>query len=227
MVKRLEMSISQILELLRAEYGIPLWQPRSDPLSVLVQTILSQSTSDTNSTSAFTSLVSSFGTWENVADADIGTIEHTIRHGGLGRVKAVRVKQALQEIKRKRGLLELDFLSQLDLFEARDWLGQLPGVGMKTASCVLLFSLGMPALPVDTHVLRIARRLGLINSRTSLEKAHQLLGELVPEQEVYQFHVLLIEHGRKVCRAQRPLCHDCVLKEICPGYAIFALERSS
>ena len=211
-------SIRQILDLLNEGHDGPEWQPCYDPISVLVQTILSQNTSDTNSGSAFVSLLSSFGSWENVADADIDTIEHAIRHGGLGRVKAVRIKKTLKEIERKRGRLELDFLSQLNLSEARDWLEQLPGVGVKTASCVLLFSLGMPALPVDTHILRVVKRLGLINSKTSLKQAHQLLGELVPRQDVYQFHILIIEHGRRVCRAQRSLCHHCVLKEICPSY---------
>jgi len=211
-------SIRQILDLLKEEYGVPERQPEYDPISVLVQTILSQNTSDTNSRRAFVSLLTSFGSWENVADADIDAIEHAIRHGGLGRVKAVRIKKALKEIERKRGQLELDFLSQLNLSEARDWLGQLPGVGVKTASCVLLFSLGMPALPVDTHILRVVKRLGLISSKTSLKQAHQWLGELVPQQDIYQFHILIIEHGRKVCRAQRPLCHHCVLKEICPSY---------
>ncbi len=218
------MSIRRILDLLREEYGVPEWQSRHDPLSVLVKTILSQNTSDTNSGSAFLSLLSSFGSWENVAAADIDTIERTIRHGGLGRVKAVRIKQALREIEQKRGRLELDFLSQLSLSEARNWLEQLPGVGEKTASCVLLFSLGMPALPVDTHVLRVAKRLGLISSKTSLKQAHQSLGELVPQQGVYQFHVLLIEHGRRICRAQRPLCQRCALKEMCPSYATFVIE---
>ena len=213
-----KMSIRQILDLLNEEYGVPEWQPRYDPISVLVQTILSQNTSDTNSRSAFVSLLTSFGSWENVAGADTDAIEHAIRRGGLGRVKAVRIKQALEEIERKRGRLELDFLSQLNLSEARDWLEQLPGVGVKTASCVLLFSLGMPALPVDTHILRVVKRLGLITSKTSLKQAHQLLGELVPRQDVYQFHILIIEHGRRVCRAQRSLCHHCVLREICPSY---------
>ena len=214
------MDIGQILELLRKEYGVPEWQPGPGPISVLVQTILSQNTSDINSRGAFVSLLTSFGSWENVADADIEAIEHAIRHGGLGQVKAVRIKQALKEIERKRGRLELDFLSRLDFSEARDWLEQLPGVGTKTASCVLLFSLGMPVLPVDTHILRVGKRLGLISSKTSSEQAHQLLGELVPRQDVYQFHILTIEHGRRVCRAQRPLCHDCVLKEICTAYSV-------
>ena len=217
-------NIRQILELLKEEYGTPRWQPNYDPLSVLVQTILSQNTSDTNSSGAFASLLSSFESWENVAAADIYAIERVIKSGGLGRVKAVRIKQALAEIKRKRGQLTLDFLSQFSLSEAVDWLEQLPGVGLKTASCVLLFALGVPALPVDTHILRVTRRLGLINSKASLEQAHRLLGEMVPQQDVYPFHVLLIKHGREVCRAQRPLCIQCVLKEICPAYPVFAIQ---
>ena len=214
------MSVRQILDLLKGGYGVPEWRSRNDPISVLVQTILSQTTSDTNSRGAFVSLLTSFGNWGNVAAADVGAIEHAIKSGGLGRVKAVRIKQALREIERKRGRLELDFLSQLDLSEAKDWLEQLPGVGEKTANCVLLFSLGMPALPVDTHILRVAKRLGLIDSKASLKQAHQLLGELVPQQEVYKFHILLIEHGRRVCRAQRPLCHICVLQGICVSYTM-------
>ena len=214
------MTVKQLLTLLKREYGVPEWEPNYAPISVLVQTILSQNTSDVNSRRAFESLLAYFGNWESVASAAIDTIEHAIRCGGLGGVKAERIKDVLGEIERKRGELELDFLGQLPLSEARDWLGQLPGVGLKTASCVLLFSLGMPALPVDTHILRVSRRLGLINPGESAVKAHQLLGKLVPWQEVYQFHILMIEHGRSVCRARRPLCQSCVLKEMCPDYTI-------
>jgi len=212
----LKTSIEQVLDLLKEEYGVTEWQPGSDPVSVLVQTILSQNTSDTNSRGAFVSLMAFFGSWENVANAGTGAIEHAIRHGGLGQVKAVYIKQALKEIQQKRGRLELDFLSQLSLPEARDWLEQLPGVGMKTASCVLLFSLRMPALPVDTHTLRVTKRLGLIGPKTPPRQAHYLLEGMVPQEDVYHFHILTIEHGRRVCRAQSPLCHKCILKEICP-----------
>ena len=150
--------VGQILDLLRKEYGVPEWQPGYDPVSVLVRTILSQNTSDTNSTGAFRSLLASFDNWEDVADADVDTIAHCIRYGGLGRIKAQRIKQALKEIVRERDWLELDFLSQLTLSDAQEWLRKLPGVGVKTARCVLLFSLGMPALPVDTHILRVTKR---------------------------------------------------------------------
>jgi len=213
-------TVKQVLALLKREYSVPEWKPDHTPISVLVQTILSQNTSDINSTRAFESLLASFGSWESVANADIEAIEQAIRCGGLGGVKARCIKQVLREIERKRGKLELDFLGWLPLSEARDWLEQLPGVGVKTASCVLLFSLGMPALPVDTHILRVAKRLGLINPDQSAVKAHQLLGKLVPSQDIYQFHILMIEHGRTICQARRPLCQGCVLKEMCPSYTV-------
>ena len=209
--------VNQIIRLLTSEYGERKWRPRQSPMEVLVQTILSQNTSDRNSGRAFERLVASFDTWQDVADASIGEISNSIKAGGLGEVKARYIKQALGEIQRRLDGFELDFLRELSVDEARDWLRQLPGVGMKTASCVLIFSLGMPALPVDTHVLRVAKRLGLVDSRVSAEKAHKLLEGLVPSQDVYQFHVLLIEHGRKICKAQRPRCKDCVLRELCPS----------
>lgn len=215
-------SIEPVLHLLLGEYGDCQWQPRNSPLAVLVQTILSQNTSDVNSRRAFNSLLASFDSWESVAAADVNDISTAIKMGGLGDIKAKRIKAALGEIKRKQGKLELDFLNQLPLAKARDWLKQLPGVGSKTASCVLLFSLGRPALPVDTHVLRVAKRLGLIEPKTSAEQAHRLLESLVPADSVYQFHLLMIEHGRRVCQAQRPRCSQCVLRGICPSYKKFA-----
>jgi endonuclease-3 len=211
-------SVEQIIKLLSAEYGKRKWQRRQSPIEVLVQTILSQNTSDRNSGQAFEQLLASFGSWEDMADARVGDISHSIKAGGLGVVKAKYIKQALEEIRRRQGDFELDFLRKLPVNEARDWLRQLPGVGMKTASCVLLFSLGMPALPVDTHVFRVAKRLGLIGSRVSVEQAHRLLEGLVPPQDVYGFHVLLIEHGRRICKAQRPRCKECVLRVLCPSY---------
>ena len=208
----------QILDLLRGEYGIPEWEPDHDPVSGLIQTILSQNTSDTNSRRAYQSLRSSVGRWEDIINEDISVIAHHIRGGGLGRIKAQRIRQALSEVVRKRGRLELDFLGQLSLFDAQEWLRELPGVGLKTACCVLLFSLGMPALPVDTHIQRVSKRLGLIDARATLDQAHLSLGETVPSEDVYQFHVLLIEHGRRICQARQPKCHACALKGLCPSY---------
>ena len=184
-------------------------------MNVLVQTILSQNTSDANSGRAFRSLQASFPHSEDVAAADVNEIAHVIRSGGLAEIKAGRIKQALGEIQHQRGRLELDFLNDLHLDEARDWLKRLPGVGTKTANCVFLFSLHRPALPVDTHVYRVAKRLGIIDDKTTVEKAHRLLESMVPTAKVYKFHVLFIEHGRKVCKAPRPHCDTCVLNSLC------------
>jgi endonuclease-3 len=219
------MSVDQILKLLGVEYGRLKWRRRRSPIAVLVQTILSQNTSDRNSGRAFEQLLASFGSWEDVANASVSHISHSIKAGGLGAVKARYIKQSLEEIRARQGGFELDFLRKLPVDEARDWLRQLPGVGMKTASVVLLFSLGMPALPVDTHVFRVARRLGLIDAKVSIEKAHILLEGLVPPEDVYHFHVLLIEHGRKVCKAQRPRCRECVLGRLCPSYEKFVGQK--
>jgi endonuclease-3 len=179
--------------------------------------ILSQNTSDRNSGRAFESLLTSFDGWDDIADAGVDEIADSIKAGGLGEVKAGYIKRVLEEIRRKQGDFELGFLRQMSVDEARDWLMQLPGVGMKTASCVLLFALGMSALPVDTHIFRVARRLGLVGPKVSVEKAHKLLEEFVPPDDVYQFHVLLIEHGRQVCKAQRPGCGQCMLRGLCAG----------
>ncbi len=216
-----KVSIEPVLHLLRSEYGSCQWQPQHSPLSVLVQTILSQNTSDVNSRRAFNSLLASFDSWESVAAADANAISASIKMGGLGEIKAKRIKEALGEIKRKQGKLELDFLNQLPLAKARDWLKQLPGVGNKTASCVLLFSSGRPVMPVDTHIFRVAKRLGLISPRVTLEEAHELLEGMVSPGDIYQFHVLMIEHGRKTCRARRPACLRCALNRICPSYEVF------
>jgi endonuclease-3 len=209
--------ISGTLHLLSGEYGNPEWHSDGDALSVLVQTILSQNTSDTNSSRAFQSLISTFPRWEDVANADVRQMAAAIRPGGLANIKALRIKQILEVIKQKYGNFNLDFLEDMSLNEARQWLKNLPGVGEKTAACVLLFSLGRPALPVDTHVHRVARRLGLIGARISAEKAHIELLQLVPPEYVYQFHVLLIEHGRLICKARNPKCPVCVLRTICPA----------
>jgi endonuclease-3 len=216
--------IKRIIKLLTAEYGNREWRTDEGPLLVLVQTILSQNTSDRNSGRAFDALLATFDDWEKMADASTSEIADSIKIGGLGEVKARYIKQALEEIRQRRGNLSLDFLRQLPLEEARDWLKQLPGVGTKTASCVLLFSLGMPALPVDTHVFRVVKRLGLVDAKASVEKAHQQLESLVSPKDVYKFHVLVIEHGRKVCKAQHPRCDLCVLCKLCPSCGLRHLD---
>lgn len=210
------MTIEEIIRLLERAYGVRRWHPDQEPISVVVKTILSQNTSDTNSKRAFESLLADFGSWEAVRNASVADIAQSIKSGGLARVKAERIKMALHEVWEPQGSFDLSFLKELPLPEAKAYLERLPGVGPKTASCVLLFSLGRPALPVDTHVFRVARRLGLINSKVSVAQAHSLLGSQISPNSIYQFHLHMIEHGRRVCQARRPRCSQCVLKQGCP-----------
>jgi len=207
----------EIIDLLRQEYGELRWRPRSDPMSELVRTILSQNTSDTNSGRAFSRLVARFPTWESLLGADPTAIAEAIRVGGLAGVKAPRIKAIVEEVWARLGSFDLPFLAEMPLEEAKAWLRSLPGVGPKTAACVLLFALGRPALPVDTHVYRVAKRLGLVPPRVGAEEAHGLLEGMLAPDEVYPFHMSLIQHGRRICKAQRPLCPQCVLAHGCPS----------
>lgn len=209
------MKTTRILRLLREAYGPRRWRPGQDALSTLISTVLSQNTSDVNSHRAFASLIGAFGTWEEAAEAETADIARAIRIGGLGEIKAPRIKAILQKIQESRGTLDMEFLRELTPAAAKDWLRGLPGVGPKTAGCVLLFALGKPVLPVDTHILRVARRLGLIDSRVGAEKAHDLLGSMIPPERIYEFHLQMIEHGRNVCLARRPRCEICVLQRVC------------
>ena len=208
--------LERVISLLEQEYGALEWQPRSDPTAELIRGVLSQNTSDVNSDRAFAQLRAAFGSWEQVANAGVDEIAGAIRIGGLNRVKAKRLKSILTRIRQERGSLDVRFLQELPLEQARAWLRGLPGVGPKTAAVVLLFSLGMPALPVDTHVYRVSKRLGLIPPGVSSEKAHELLEQIVPPQRRYQFHINVLRLGRTVCKANRPLHHDCILQDICP-----------
>lgn len=214
--------IKAILDLLKLRYGSREFHPSFEPLAELIQTILSQNTSDHNSRPAFKALRETFSSWDSLLAAEVEDIAEPIKGGGLGLIKSQRIQQALKEIKSRRGKLDLQFLNDMPVEEARDWLRQLPGVGYKTANCVLLFALGKPALPVDTHIFRVSRRLDLIDQKDTLDKAHRLLEVMVPREDIYEFHVLMIEHGRRTCIAQRPRCAQCVLKDICPSFSKLA-----
>lgn len=215
------LSPGEIVEALSALYGRPVWRPHGEAMTELVLTILSQNTSDTNSGRAFMRLVSRFPTWEVLMAADPGEIEREIQVGGLAATKAPRIKAVLDEVWQRRGSFDLSFLGEMPLAEAKTWLRSLPGVGPKTAACVLMFALGRPALPVDTHVGRVARRLGLVAANTGTAAAHDLLEAMLAPDEVYPFHVSLIEHGRRLCRAQRPLCAECPLAGRCPTAPLY------
>lgn len=210
--------IEPIYDALALYYGELEWRPSIDPLSELVLTILSQHTSDTNRDRAFRSMKEQFPTWEEVRDAPTEELADSIRSGGLANQKAPRIQSVLRLIGEERGELDLSFLMEMPPAEAKAWLSSFNGVGPKTAACVLMFSCGMPVLPVDTHVYRVSQRLGLIGEKTNADKAHDELEEIVPPNQRYTFHINMITHGRKICKAQRPLCEACVLREWCTYY---------
>ncbi len=188
-----------------------------DPLRCLVGTILSQNTNDRNSGLAMEQLDAAFPDLADAADARLDRVAAAIRPAGLHRQKARSIRSALRAVREDRGRVSLDFLRRRSDDEVRAYLLALPGVGPKTAACVLLFALRRPVLPVDTHVHRVSRRLGLIPDETTAEAAHEALGLTVPDELTYPFHVLLIEHGRRTCHARRPACPECVLNDVCPA----------
>jgi endonuclease-3 len=201
-------------------YDHPQWGGlRLDPISELVLTILAQNTADVNSFRAFTALRERYGTWDEVLAGPTDELVEVIRPGGLAPTKAPRIQRVLAEVKSARGSFDLSFLADLPLSEARDWLVSLPGIGRKTASIVLLFCFGRPTMPVDTHIHRVALRLGLIPPKTNLNRAHDLLEEVLRPEEAYPLHIELIRHGRDTCRAPRPICGLCPLTDLCPYYA--------
>lgn len=192
-----------------------------DPLDVLIETILSQSTSNVNSNRAFENLKRRFPTWDQARRAHPISIEAAIRSGGLAKQKSVRIKKLLSEIYQKRGSLDLSFLKTAPLEEAKQFLASFKGVGPKTVACTLLFACGRPVFPIDTHIFRIARRLGLIPYKCSDEEAHRLMGEMIPTERYYEAHINLIRLGRRICRPSDPLCEQCCVVDYCKYY----LER--
>jgi len=199
-------------------YGEPR-RRRLDPISELISTILSQNTNDVLRDRAFEELRRRLPTWEQVRDAPEEEIADAIRIAGLSQQKAASIKRALEHLSKERGELSLDFLRNMDVEEAKGWLTSIKGIGPKTAAIILLFALDMAAFPVDTHVHRVTKRLGLILSNTSREKAHEILEALMPPETYYAFHLNLIRHGRRVCRSRRPRCTECVLTDVCDYYA--------
>lgn len=208
----------QVHQRLLEYYGQPSWRTHLPPVAELVSTILSQNTNDTNRDRAFDALRERFSSWEDVRDAEVDHIVEAIRPAGLANQKGPRIKQALQQITALRGDLSLEFLKEYSPEEAFDWLVQFKGVGPKTASIVMLFSLGIPAFPVDTHIHRITGRLGLRPKRMSAAKAHVYLAKLFSPDRYYAAHLNLIRLGREICQARSPRCLDCPLQALCDYY---------
>lgn len=212
--------VARIYQLLVDAYGIPPWEPDGDALGGLIATVLSQHTSDINSDRAYAQLISRFPSWEQVRDAPMEDVAEAIRLGGLAKIKAERIQRILRELTERLGdaPLSLDDVRTMPLVDATAYLRTFSGVGPKTAACVLLFSLGKPAFPVDTHVWRVSKRLGLIGPRVSADAAHEVLEALSPPEWRHTMHVDLIRHGRQICHAQRPECGRCALRSECQYY---------
>lgn len=210
-----EEKIRRVSELLKKEYGEHNFTARGDPLDVLVETILSQNTTDKNSARAFSNLKKEFPNWELILKADPRRIQRTIRSGGLPEIKARRIKYVLSEIKKRRGKLTLDFLKEMPADEAVEFLLSVKGIGPKTAAVLLIFRFNKPVMPLDTHNLRVAKRLGVIPQKMSSEKAHELMNRLVPNEEKKSLHINFIIHGRRICTARNPKCDVCILNRLC------------
>lgn len=208
--------LKAVLRALRKNYG-PRKQPaRDEVVGTLIETILSQNTNRGNSTAGFAALTQKFSRWDQVADATEAQVARCIKVSGLSQIKSPRIIRILREIRRERGKIDLEFLRDLTPQQAYDYLMQFKGVGPKTAWCTLMFACGMRVFPVDTHIHRIAIRLGALEAKTTAEAAHERLAPLIDPADRYALHVLLIEHGRKVCLARNPRCSRCFLLRYCP-----------
>ncbi|HEX5990868.1 MAG TPA: endonuclease III [Solirubrobacterales bacterium] len=206
--------VRAIRDRLREMYGVPQADPHGDPVGELVKTVLSQHTNDRNRDVAYAALLERFPSWEEVRDAPVDQLEEAIRPGGLAKQKAPRIQAILEQLGDPPGL---DWTETASREESLEFLLDLPGVGRKTAACVLIFTWGIPEIPVDVHVHRVGGRLGLFPAKASFEKAHDEMLAIVPPEDAYELHMNLIRHGRELCRP-KPRCGECALRRMCPWY---------
>lgn len=221
MAARIPAKIGYYIQALARAYGrkrAPGAGSRPSALEELVRTVLSQNTNDRNRDRAWRSLRRRFPRWQDVLGAKRREVVAAIRVGGLARQKAGRIQALLRRVRESEGRYSLARVCRMPAEEAREYLLSFRGVGDKTAACVLLFACGRPAFPVDTHILRVSKRLGFIPEKADAHEAHEKLGRLVPKSKMYEFHLNLIAHGRAVCRARKPDCPVCCLKERCRFY---------
>ncbi|MCA1631292.1 MAG: endonuclease III [Acidobacteria bacterium] len=211
-----EKPLKYIVQNLERAYGVPenRWAG-SDPLDMLVSVILSQATSDTNSRRTFAELKRRYPTWDGVLRARESSVAAAIKAGGLANQKARVIKNLLKEIKARHGSLDLSFVAGMSNEDAARYLSQFRGIGPKTVACTLLFACGKEVFPLDTHIFRVLRRVGLVPAKCSDARAHEMLNRIVPAGKFYSFHVNLIRHGRKICRPREPLCGRCPIVEYC------------
>ncbi len=205
-------------------YGVPVQPPHGDPMAELVLTVLSQSTNDRNRDVAYLRLRERFPSWEAVRDAPLEEVEEAIRPGGISKVKSARIQAILRAI---GDPLDLGWMRDAPVARSQTYLCALPGVGRKTAACVLLFSFGLRDVPVDTHVARVGTRLGLLRPKASFEELHDAIVALTPPGAELEMHVNLLRHGRRTCRAARPFCEQCALARMCPSRDLAAQLRAS
>jgi endonuclease III len=217
--------VLRVRDRLREVYGEPLMAPHRHPLAELVLTVLSQSTNDRNRDVAYLRLRTRLQSWEDVRDAPLREVEEAIRPGGISKVKSARIQAILRAISAD-GALSLGWLADASLSEARDYLLALPGVGRKTAACVLLFAYGRRDVPVDTHVSRVGMRLGLLRSGAPFEELHDQMLALTPPGQELELHVNLLRHGRRTCHARVPACRECALARMCPSRGCFSPAAS-
>ena len=215
----------ELIKRLDDQYGVKLWERWREPVGELVRTILSQNTTDKNSLKAYADLLEAYPTWEEILVADEKDIADVIRSGGLANTKAKKIKKSLAEIKKQHGSIDLEFLADYELSQAEDYLLALDGVGPKTAACVLIFSFNFPIIPADTHVYRLSNRIGIVDGSTR-EKTQELLQVAIPDKNKYSFHINLIEHGRKICKAKNPVCEECILQDICDYYQEISIKEN-
>jgi endonuclease-3 len=225
--------VVRVRERLRSVYGVPAMKPHGDPIAELILTVLSQSTNDRNRDVAYLRLRERFPRWEQVRDAPLAEVEEAIRPGGISKVKSARIQAILQAISersphagagppgRAASELSLDWLPDVPLAQARDYLTSLPGVGRKTAACVLLFAYGLREVPVDTHVSRVGMRLGLLRGGAPFEELHDQMLAMTPPGQELELHVNLLRHGRRTCHARSPACGKCALARMCPSRRLF------
>lgn len=207
--------IEKVNKLLSFCYGQPQWTTSRPLMDVLVETILSQNTSDSNSHRAFLSLKNKYARWETIAGESIASIVQAIKSGGLANIKSKRIKSLVSSIVTKQGKASLGFLKKMPREEAYQYLLDIKGVGPKTAACTLLFGAGIPIYPVDTHIYRVSSRLGWVKKKEDREKFQERFRRIVPDKIVYPLHLNLIKHGREICRPGKPGCNKCCLSNLC------------